>query len=804
MDTDDKLLKAMQDSFKLEMSERLLAISQHLATLEDTASAEAETGKDKANDKATEIIGALFRELHNLKGAARAVNYPQIEELCHASEGMLARLRSLPEPLEASEFDRVIDLLYQSVSWGDQLLNLLNLAKPLASPELSEFVRLLRQEAEQEESPLPVEKTFEPSETKEKEFQVLDLKETAPVKPRSVGLPKNGASFPAASGDNSVRISGNKLDELLAASTELLVARLRMRQHREEIAKVLGEGQSWLRLWRGVRGSHARLVQKAVSAKKAGQRDNDLNNLLHFVDLNQQYLKQLESNLASLHARFTRDVSYLSFVTDQLQFETRRLRLIPLGIVMEEMERTVRQLSRDLGKQVQLVVHGAELEVDKKLLDEVKAPLLHLLRNALDHGLESPAQRLHKGKPATGTITVSFRQNGNLIELEVRDDGAGLDLTRIKELAIERGLVAAEAAGTLDERSITEFIFQSGFSTRPEVNGISGRGVGMDTVREVATRLGGSLEVSTSSGGGTCFRLSVPNVLVTAEGIVIKSNDQIFVLPIDGMERSFRLSEVEVQTIGARRYLIHDGRQILLVSLAQILGLPALPAGLVQNSNQYAIVLQHHGRYCTFVVDELLKNQEVVVKSFSQPLIRVRRASGATIMANGQVALILNIEELIRAASTLPEMGSSPGQIFPQTGKQTERTLPGLNPAENTRQRILVVDDSITTRTLEKNILEGAGFFVQTADNGVEALGYLRNNAFDLVVTDLEMPEMDGFHLTQAIKQDQRLSELPVIVVTSLDKPEDKARGLEAGADAYVVKSRFDQQGLLATIRQLV
>jgi two-component system chemotaxis sensor kinase CheA len=528
---------------------------------------------------------------------------------------------------------------------------------------------------------------------------------------------------------------------------------------------------------------------------KGVRRDNDLTNLLRFVEINQQHLKQLETSLSGLHAHFTRDVSYLSFVTDQLQFETRRLRLIPLAVVMEELERVVRQLSRDLGKQVQLVVHGAELEVDKKLLDELKAPLLHLLRNALDHGIESPPQRLHNGKPAMGTITISFRQTGRSIELEMRDDGAGINVERIKELAVERGLISEAAMAELDQHGATQFIFHSGFSTRSEVNGVSGRGIGLDSVREVATRLGGSIEVDSWPGVGTSFRFSVPNVLVTAEGIVIKSADQTFVLPVDNVERSFLLSQVNVQTIGSRQYLIYNEKQVLLTSLAQVLQLPSLPPGLTKNSDQYVVVLQSRGRCGAFTVDGLLKNQEVVVKSFSKPLVRVRRVSGATIMADGQVALILNPEDLIRTASNQLQVS----RAAYEAGNQD-----AISEVQKDQQRILVVDDSITTRTLEKNILEAAGFYVKTARNGVEAMSHLRAEGFDLVVADLEMPEMDGFQLTRSIKMDQRLADLPVIIVTSLDSAEDKAKGMEAGADAYVVKSRFDQQGLLTTIRQLV
>jgi two-component system chemotaxis sensor kinase CheA len=422
--------------------------------------------------------------------------------------------------------------------------------------------------------------------------------------------------------------------------------------------------------------------------------------------------------------------------------------------------------------------------------------------------LESPAQRLHNGKPATGTITISFHQSGGSIELDVQDDGAGIDVTRIKEVAVERGILKAEAAAELDRTAAMQFIFDSGFSTRAEVNGISGRGIGLDSVKEVATRLGGHVEVDSWPSSGTRFHFSVPNILITTEGILIKANNQTFVVPVSGVEHSFRVSEVTLQNIGSRQYLFYKDTQVVLTSLTEMLGLVSSDeATQPVQANPYIVVLQSRGRFAAFTVDTLLKSQEVVIKSFSKPLVRVRYVAGATILADGQVALILNPDDLISTA--VSELTASPSlttpfrtSIQPETGLATTTTK---TYARSTWQaHILVVDDSITTRTLEKNILEAAGFYVRTASNGVEALIQLRTEEFDLVVADMEMPEMNGLELIRIIKKDNQLAETPVIIVTSLDTVEDKTKGLEVGADAYMVKSRFDQQDLLSTVRQLV
>jgi two-component system chemotaxis sensor kinase CheA len=811
MDSEDKLLKLMQTSFRQEMGERLLVFSQQLALLEDLHRQPPESDLAELTTQQEGILATMMRELHNLKGAARAVNLPEIENLCHAVEGLLS-IYQHANMATGLNIPKLFDLLYQSVDWFDHLLNCLNLDQALNSSELDDFISLLQGQVATATSTSDSASLLQgqvataiPPATSSSSSNNTGLEQLAVSnrQARQSGTYKGPATLNTTTNENSVRVSGAKLDELLAASSELLVARLRMRQHREEINLLVNDSQSWSRLWRNVRATHSRLRQRT-------NHDADLTNLLRFVALNEQRIRQLENGLVKLHNSFSRDLTHLSVVTDQLQFETRRLRLIPLSVVIEELERSIRQLARELGKQVQLVVHGAELEIDKKLLDEIKAPLLHLLRNALDHGLESPAQRLHNGKLATGTITISFHQSGGSIELEVQDDGAGIDVIRIKEVAIERGILKAEAATELDRTAAMQFIFDSGFSTRTEVNGISGRGIGLDSVKEVATRLGGHVEVDSWPGSGTRFHFSVPNILITTEGILIKTNNQTFVVPVSGVEHSFRASEVTLQNIGSRQYLFYKDTQVVLTSLTDMLGLASGDEATTSaQANPYIVVLQSRGRFAAFTVDTLLKSQEVVIKSFSKPLMRVRYVAGATILADGQVALILNPDDLISMA--VSELTPSPSlttpfrtSIQPETGLATTTNTTKTYARPTWQAHILVVDDSITTRTLEKNILEAAGFYVRTASNGVEALIQLRTEEFDLVVADMEMPEMNGLELIRIIKKDNQLAETPVIIVTSLDTVEDKTKGLEVGADAYMVKSRFDQQDLLSTVRQLV
>lgn len=781
MQLDDKILKEILASFKLEMSERQLALSQQLTILEDAYSnASQPIDVENATHLGQMALCSILRELHNLKGAARAANLLPIEELCHAAESVLAPYNP---HFVVPTFNIVIDLLYEAISWGDALLGQLNQNGDLELPGLNDFTISLREFGQNqlimpEPTSIPTIPAAPAAPAAEQSQPALVAVASAEKRvPALAPAPAN----PGA--DNSLRISATKLDQLLAASTELLVARLRIHQHREEIAHLLAETQASNRLWRSsARRIHGRL------AKRNSKLDRDLSTLLQYVEANQLKLKYHEAALGQLHARFSRNLSYLSSITDQLQFETRRLRLIPLSLVVEELERTLRQLCRDLGKQAQLVVYGTDLELDKKLLDEIKAPLLHLLRNALDHGLESPAARLHANKPAAGTITISFRQAGRSIEVEMRDDGAGVDVERVRQLIVERNLLDEASAALLSREGVFQYLFHSGFSTRREISNLSGRGIGLDSVRETVSRLGGTLSVESWPESGTVFRFSVPKLLVTAEGIVIRCGKQTLVLPVDNIVRSYRLSEVAIQQIGSHNYLVHDERQLELVSLAQILGLPEY-----EEQDRFVVIIQSRTKFAAFTITELLRNQEVVVKNFSKPLFRVRHSAGATIMADGSIALILNPEDLIDSVL------NGRGRALP-----ANLTNPAPAVAVAATTKILLVDDSLTTRTLEKNILEAAGYKVQLARTGVEALDCMRNASYDLVIADIEMPEMDGLTLTRTIRLDSKLSATPVIIVSSLDSAQHKTNGMEAGADAYMVKSRFDQDYLLATVRQLV
>lgn len=456
----------------------------------------------------------------------------------------------------------------------------------------------------------------------------------------------------------------------------------------------------------------------------------------------------------------------------------KRLRMVPFQQSMAHLERTARDVAAAEGKQVELVLVGGEIEVDRSVLDALRDPLLHLVRNAVDHGIEVPHVRQAAGRPPHGTVTVSVVHLGADMLVSVSDDGRGLDLNAIRAQLRRRGL-----AEPTDDRDLARSIFMPGLTTAAKVTEVSGRGVGLDIVKTAVDALRGTIEVS--SGAGTAFALRVPLTLSTLRVLEVSVGGQLFVIPAAAVHSLRRIGSADVHTVGGIDTIVVGDRPVPLVPMTAILGLAAVPqltAGKLQ------VVVISYGSEVALIVDQLVAEGDVVVKGLGPRLRGTKVASGATLPPSGKIVLILDVPEVVRRA-----LGGSAAAGALLATKTAAR-----------KQRVLLVDDSVTTRTLEKSILEGAGYTVVVAVDGADGWRLLQETpGIDIVISDVEMPKMDGFVLTETIRASPRFQHVPVILVTGLAKPEDRARGLTAGANAYLVKSDFDQQQLLTMIEQI-
>ncbi|HEY1012485.1 MAG TPA: response regulator, partial [Herpetosiphonaceae bacterium] len=596
----------------------------------------------------------------------------------------------------------------------------------------------------------------------------------------------------------------------LNETSELLAYTVRARQRVRETEELADIPARWRRTARAARPIAARLGRLAPAVRPtihylpgregfaggdegasrgSGLRDDhDLAVLAEAFRQADSLLGELERRLSALTQRASEDHAQLAAVTDRLHVQIRRTRMLPLASALAPLRLHVREMARGAGKAAQLMIDDGETQADRQVLDHLRDVLLHLLRNAVDHGVEDPAARRAAGKPEEGRIAIRARVAGDQLLLTLEDDGAGVDLAAVRQRAQESGLAAPAELERMGPAELLELLFAPGFSTRRTVGPLSGRGVGLDIARSTIQRIRGRIEISSEPGRGTSFSLSVPLTLTSSQSLLVSANDLRYALPVEAIQRIVAVEPRDVLLVEGRPALLIDGRPVVLVQLAQVLGLArAAPAGAAG----YGLVLGAGDRQLVCMVDAVLGEQTLVVQRLPAPLRRVRFVSNAAMLADGSVVPVLDVVDVLRAAVGMRHLASA-GAGSP------------LGPSAP--PRVLVADDSLTTRTLEKNILESAGYEVILATDGAEALALLgaAQPGFDLLLSDIDMPRLNGFELTSAVRADERLRRLPVVLVTSLDSPADRERGIAAGADAYIVKRQFDQRALIDTIQSLL
>src|SRR5438128_8703279 len=605
------------------------------------------------------LIAELSREAHSLKGAARAVNRTEIESLAHALEDLFARMKEGGAGLPPDELQRTY-----------QMLDTIGMALGVSPGKGTNGGT--GEEARSLETPLL----------------------------HGVDSPAD-ASAPADALEDSVRIRTDKLDALMNEVGELLVTRIGAEQRLKEVRALeatLADWDSSRRKLRRHRQGTAAETSPVPLPADTGPR-----------------LQAARRALGELCRMLEADARRMAQVTATLQEDVRRTRMLPVGTVFGAFPRMVRDLARGQGKAVALSMVGAEIEVDRSVLEQIKDPLMHLLRNCVDHGIESPDVRACAGKPAAGKISISGRQHGDSLIVEVADDGAGIDVAGVRTSAVKKGLVGPAVAGELSDREAISLIFRSGLSTSPVITDLSGRGVGLDVVRVAVERLHGSVRVESRPRLGTTFSISLPLSVSTMLCLLVEAGGRTFALPASGVVRIVGVGPNEIERAEGRETARVDGRPVVVARLSDVLGLQAAPGRHDPRSRRPVVVLGTQERRAAFLVDRLAATQEVVIKSLPAPLFRVRYVAGATILGSGEVVMILSAADLMASL----ERADGPTLATAQA--------PQAEPAT-----ILVVEDSLTTRTLEKNILETAGFRVRVAADGAEAWGVLQSGSRDL------------------------------------------------------------------------
>jgi two-component system, chemotaxis family, sensor kinase CheA len=496
-----------------------------------------------------------------------------------------------------------------------------------------------------------------------------------------------------------------------------------------------------------------------------------------------------EERLREFHRGLEEDVLYLNYLIQGLHGQAMALRMLPLKTVTEGFQRLVRDLAKEQGKEVRLEVSGDHIEVDRMLLESLKPMFLHMLTNAVDHGIEKPAERTAQGKPPRGTIRIAARLEGNSAWIEIRDDGRGMDPARIKQVALRRGLIDKEEAEILRDDEALYLTLKPGFSTSEIVTDVSGRGVGMDVVKKNIEKVKGNLILKSEVGKFSELTLQLPLTLSVIEALMIVCGGECYAVPLTYVQETIKVRSEDINTVAGKEVVAVRGMTTPLVSLAHLLGLPAKKV-LLESGKISAIILKQRDQTLACTVDATLGSSEIVVKGLGGQLADVNYVFGATILGDGNPALILDVPDIFAVSEGAGTTG------FRRALEESQ--------AIRLKGNILVIDDSITTRTMERSILVANGYQVALAVSGEDALEKVAGDRFDLVICDIEMPGINGFEVTKRLRTLEEYRDVPVIIVSSLSRDEDKRKAIEAGAQAYIVKGSFNQGTLLDTVETLI
>jgi two-component system chemotaxis sensor kinase CheA len=741
----ERLAQRLMATFVVELEGHVKAFEQALLALE----------RKPPPAEQAEIFAGLLRTAHTLKGASRSVKVDLLADASHRLEEIFSAARSGRLPISRAFFDQVLPIVDAFGAAGRKLAG----GQKVVDGPLLELIR-------QEEPARATEKT-----------------ETTAAAPSAV--PSTPPPARPASGGRSetARVAGQKLDAMLRQSGELLVVRHRAELRAGEASNLQDILSDWRREWRGLEQRVTLLLKENAAAELNGNADPAA--ALRRRNLTELSINRCRDGLWRLDRGFQRFVAGLG--SDQRAIEQtagpldaaiRRTRMFPFAEACEGMERVVRDLCAGSDKAVDLSVEGGDIELDRTVLESIRDPLLHLVRNAVDHGIEPKPVRRLRGKPEIGRVVIAAALRGTRVEIRVRDDGKGLDLAAITEQLRKSGQSVPD-----DRRELIRSIFLPGLSTAAIVTQISGRGVGLDVVKTQLAVIRGTVEVDFTSKGGTVFTLDVPLTLSSVRAVLVGVGDETYAIDTASVARVIRIGPEDIRSVGERDVVFLAERPLPVVSLAELLGQPARAS----SEKAVALVLRIGEQQAAVLIDQLHGEREIVVRALGGRLRRIPNIGGGTILSDGRIALILNAGELLERTQALPS-----------------RSRASAPPETATRRRLLVVDDSATIRALEKSILEAAGYDVAVAADGQEAWQLLLESGADLVVSDVEMPRMDGFSLTETIRASRQFRDLPVVLVTAMESEADKARGLAVGANAYRVKSAFDQTDLLATIERIL
>jgi len=722
------------------------------------------------NPTQADQLESCMRAAHSLKGAARIVGVDAGVSVAHVMEDCLVsaqegRLLLRPEHIDA--LLQGTDLLMRIATPNnapapEDIEAYVALMGALLDPAAAAAVPVSAPAA-----PLMAELQLEPP--------LAWLEEPAPVVEPLPEAPKKTRRT-TENGERVLRVTAERLNSLLDLSSKSLVETLRLKPHLATMQRLKRMQNNGLR---ALENLNVHLKEHALSLE-AQEALEDARRLL----------AESQQLLVEKNAELDEFVWQASQRAQVLYDTALACRMRPFADVLNGQVRMVRDLGRSLGKQVRLEIEGEKTQVDRDVLEKLEAPLTHLLRNAVDHGIETPEQRLLAGKPAEGLIRLRASHQAGLLVLELSDDGNGVDLEKVRSSIIERQLSTAQTAAQLSEEELLTFLFLPGFSLRDTVTEVSGRGVGLDAVQHMVRQLRGAVVLEQTAGEGSRFHLEVPLTLSVVRSLVVEVGGEAYAFPLAHIERMCDLEAADIVQVEGRQHFWYEGRHVGLVAASQLL---QRPVNQGHQPTLKVVVIRERDTIYGVAVERFIGERTLVVLPLDERLGKVQDISAGALLDDGSVVLIVDVEDMLRSVDKLLN-----------TGRLERIARQGDQAVEVARKRILVVDDSLTVRELQRKLLLNRGYDVAVAVDGMDGWNALRSEDFDLLITDIDMPRMDGIELVTLLRRDNRLQSLPVMVVSYKDREEDRRRGLDAGADYYLAKASFHDDALLDAVVELI
>ncbi len=584
----------------------------------------------------------------------------------------------------------------------------------------------------------------------------------------------------------TLRVESSKLDNLVNQVNELTITKIKTKKHLHELNKISSDVEEWQKNISKVL-NYLKYYEKKYTQSQYNENSNLFltKQLLNLFSENNRNAQKISYNLLNLYRTIQEDDTKTHLVVDNLTNMIKNIRVLPLATVFHLFGRMVRDIAQEKNKKIEFEIIGSETSTDKKIIEEIKTPLIHIIRNAIDHGIETPEERVMLGKNPVGKIILNAKQLNNKVLIEIKDDGRGINITKLKEKALQKGFLTQDEINSMSNEQITNIIFAPGFSTGDEITNISGRGIGLDVVQSKISQLNGKVSVISELNKGCCVQIELPTTMSILNVFLVKSSNQTFAIPIESINTVLRKSEEEIIIGTNKRSILFNGETILLYDLSDILNLPKIDS---KKDKKTILIIESNNKIIALCIDKLVGEQEIVHKKLSAPFYKLKNISGITTLISGEICLILNVSDIIKATNYLKTQIKQ---------NQNKKFL-------TSNYKILLVDDSSTTRTLEKNILSKAGYIIETAENPIEAFEKMKNIHFDVIISDFEMPEMNGIEFLEKLKTDELYADIPFIMLSSIIDEDIQNKAITLGVRKYMIKNQFNQDELQSLISEIL